>query len=143
MQIHNGRRLHKRKKEKNVGRGGIRGTYSGRGIKGQKAHGSHGIRPELRDIIKKIHKRRGYKFTPVSEKPAVVSLSAIDREFFDGATVSPKTLFEKKLVSRRGNKMPRVKVLATGDIERKVSVSGCIVSRSAREKILKAGGSVA
>ncbi|OGF76863.1 hypothetical protein A3C77_03610 [Candidatus Giovannonibacteria bacterium RIFCSPHIGHO2_02_FULL_45_13] len=61
MQAHNlqksGHRKHKR-----IGRGGKRGSFSGRGIKGQKARAGRRIRPQIRDIIKKIHKRRGYKF---------------------------------------------------------------------------------
>ncbi len=43
-----------------IGRGGKRGKTSGRGVKGQRAHGDHGVRPELRDAIKKLPKRRGY-----------------------------------------------------------------------------------
>ena len=43
-----------------VGRGGKRGKTSGRGTKGQNARSGRKKRPEMRDIIKKLPKRRGY-----------------------------------------------------------------------------------
>ena len=47
-------------KSRRVGRGGKRGKTSGRGGKGQTARSGNKIRPEWRDLIKKIPKRRGY-----------------------------------------------------------------------------------
>jgi large subunit ribosomal protein L15 len=61
MQLHEIKGL-KNKEKKRVGRGGKRGTYCGRGIKGQKARAGAKIRPALRDFIKKIPKLRGYRF---------------------------------------------------------------------------------
>ena len=46
--------------KRRVGRGGKRGKTSGRGHKGQRQHGGHGVRPELRDMIKKLPKLRGH-----------------------------------------------------------------------------------
>ncbi|MDD5552006.1 MAG: hypothetical protein PHI88_02520 [Candidatus Pacebacteria bacterium] len=62
MQLHEIRPIHKLKQKKRVGRGGKKGTYCGRGVKGQKARAGAKIRPELRDLVKKIPKLRGYKF---------------------------------------------------------------------------------
>ena len=62
MQIHNLKREHKNKKDRMVGRGGKHAKTSGRGGKGQTARAGNKRRPELRDIIKKLPKLRGYKF---------------------------------------------------------------------------------
>mgnify|MGYP001599183416 CR=1 FL=1 len=62
MQIHNLKRQHKNKKDRIVGRGGKHAKTSGRGGKGQTARAGNKRRPELRDIIKKLPKNRGYRF---------------------------------------------------------------------------------
>jgi ribosomal protein L15 len=62
MQIHNLKRTHKNKKDRIVGRGGKHAKTSGRGGKGQTARAGNKRRPELRDIIKKLPKNRGYSF---------------------------------------------------------------------------------
>ena len=65
MQIHNLKRTHKNKKDRLVGRGGKHAKTSGRGGKGQTARAGNKRRPELRDIIKKLPKNRGYQFKSV------------------------------------------------------------------------------
>src|SRR3989344_771134 len=65
MQIHNLKRTHKNKKDRMVGRGGKHAKTSGRGGKGQTARAGNKRRPELRDIIKKLPKNRGYRFKSV------------------------------------------------------------------------------
>jgi len=62
MQLHQIKPLNKRKSKRRVGRGGKRGTYCGRGMKGQRARTGAKVRPEIRDLIKKIPKIRGYRF---------------------------------------------------------------------------------
>ena len=59
MQLHQIQTKNSLKKSKRIGRGGKRGTYSGKGIKGQKSRAGAKIRPEIRDFIKKLHKLRG------------------------------------------------------------------------------------
>jgi len=59
MQFHNLKSKTKRRKARQVGRGGTRGKTSGRGTKGQNARAGRKKRPEMRDIIKKIPKLRG------------------------------------------------------------------------------------
>ncbi|MBI3335133.1 MAG: hypothetical protein HY001_01370 [Candidatus Portnoybacteria bacterium] len=59
MQLHQISPLHKPKRAKRIGRGGKRGTYSGRGVKGQKARAGGRIRPQLRDFMMKVPKLRG------------------------------------------------------------------------------------
>ncbi|HWA32414.1 MAG TPA: hypothetical protein VG694_03110 [Candidatus Paceibacterota bacterium] len=65
MQIHDVKRKHKNKKDRLVGRGGKHAKTSGRGGKGQTARAGNKRRPELRDIIKKLPKLRGYRFKSV------------------------------------------------------------------------------
>lgn len=72
MQIHNLKRQHKNKKDRLVGRGGKHAKTSGRGGKGQTARAGNKRRPELRDIIKKLPKNRGYRFNSV-KKPFLLS----------------------------------------------------------------------
>lgn len=65
MQIHNLKRKTKNKKDRIVGRGGKHAKTSGRGGKGQTARAGNKRRPELRDIIKKLPKKRGYRFNSI------------------------------------------------------------------------------
>ena len=139
------KRKHANKKSFRVGRGiGSKiGKTSGRGMKGQKARAGHRIRPEIRDIIKKIPKLRGRGKninTSAQVKPEVVNLALIAKH--DIVDVSPKSLVEAKIVSRVGGKIPAVKILAQGDITRAITVADCTVSAPARTKIEAAGGSV-
>jgi len=67
MQIHNLKRTHKNKKDRLVGRGGKHAKTSGRGGKGQTARAGNKRRPELRDIIKKLPKNRGYRFKSIQK----------------------------------------------------------------------------
>lgn len=130
------------KKPKRIGRGGKRGTYSGRGIKGQKARAGRKIRPELRDIIKKLPKKRGYRFKSFREKPQVVNVGVLDKIFENGAEVNPQTLLKAGVIETKGKKMPQVKLLGNGNLAKKLLVSKCQISASAKEKIEKAGGKI-
>lgn len=67
MQIHNLKRTHKNRKNHIVGRGGKHAKTSGRGGKGQTARAGNKRRPELRDIIKKLPKNRGYRFKSIQK----------------------------------------------------------------------------
>lgn len=73
MQIHNLKRQHKNKKDRIVGRGGKHAKQAGRGGKGQTARSGNKRRPELRDIIKRLPKNRGYKFKSIQKTFVVPS----------------------------------------------------------------------
>lgn len=141
MQLNTLKREHPNKKAKQVGRGGTRGKTSGRGGKGQTARAGNKRRPQMRDIIKKIPKLRGYRFASHDTKASPVNVGALNL-FEAGAIISPATLFEKGIVRRVGGKMPKVKILGTGEIKVKVTVVDCILSKTAKEKIEKVGGNV-
>lgn len=131
-----------------VGRGGRRGKTAGRGTKGQNARAGRKKRPEMRDIIKKLPKRRGYGKnrgrTVVGSRPApvAVSLSRLEKLFDAGATVNPKAIAAAGVASGRGLQFPPVKIVAGGTLTKKLSIVGCGVSATARVAIEKAGGSV-
>ncbi len=139
MQLHELKRATPQKKTRRVGRGGSRGKTSGRGTKGQKARAGHKMWPAIREQLKKLPKRRGYNFKSIEDKPEVVNVVRLEKLFASGDAINPKTLNERGIV-RAGAK---VKILGDGEITKKLVISGCLVSKSAREKIEKAGGSVA
>ncbi len=142
MQLHNLKKHSSHQAKKTIGRGGKRGTTSGRGTKGQKARAGNKRRPEMRDIIKKLPKLRGYRFKPVSVKPAIVNLAILDEIFKVGESITPASLLAKKIIKRERGQIPMVKVLALGDLTKKLIIENCLASDSAKTKIEKAGGSI-
>jgi large subunit ribosomal protein L15 len=137
----------KNKKSARVGRGGKRGKTAGRGTKGQNARAGRKKRPEMRDIIKKLPKRRGQSasgsHTSIKVPAYPISLSAISAVVKDGETVTPTLLVERKALRLPKSVSARVKVLASGSIDKKVTLEGFILSAKAQEAIEKAGGKVA
>lgn len=140
MQIHELKRKTSLKAKRQVGRGGKRGKTSGRGTKGQKARAGHKIRPEIRDTIKKIPKLRGYRFQSIEVKPIPVNLYTLNRVFNDGDVVSPVSLVAKKVIEKKSGKIPAIKILGAGALAKKLTISGCQISGSVKEKVEKAGG---
>jgi len=96
----------------------------------------------MRDIIKKLPKKRGYRFKSIQTKPYAVNLGALEVAFGAGDDVSPKTLAEKKLIRNKKGKHIPVKILASGTITKKLSITGCRVSDKARKDIEKVGGTI-
>ena len=143
MQIHNLKRQNKNKKDRIVGRGGKHAKTSGRGGKGQTARAGNKRRPELRDIIKKLPKLRGYRFNSFEIKPISVSLDKIMAVYPKGGEVNPESLFALKAIKKIKGRIPAIKILnGRNDFTAKVVISKCTVSASAKEKIVKAGGEV-
>lgn len=142
MKIHNVKRVTKNRKTSIVGRGGKRGKTSGRGGKGQTARAGHKVRPEWRDIIKKMPKLRGYAFKGYQGKFIVVNVGQLETIFPAGSSINPSILVKKEVLETRLGKNPKVKILALGDLSKKFNISGCKVSAEAKAKIEKAGGSV-
>ncbi|MDA8596821.1 50S ribosomal protein L15 [Candidatus Pacebacteria bacterium] len=149
MQLHELKPNTPRKSAKRVGRGGKRGKTSGKGHKGQKARAGNSSRPEMREIIKKLPKLRGHGInradTVNADKAEVVAVnvSALESNFAAGDAVNPKALVAAGVIRGRRKKAPAVKILGSGDLAKKLTVTKCEVSASAKEKIEKAGGSVA
>ena len=146
MQIHELKPIHSLKTKKRIGRGGKRGTYSGRGVKGQKARAGAKIRPEWRDTIKSIPKKRGYRQKSMDErlgrKVVVVNLKRINEIYQDNETVSANTLIQKGIVKQKKSSRLIIKILGQGEIDKKVVVKNCLISKSAQEKIESKGGRI-
>jgi large subunit ribosomal protein L15 len=143
MQLHTLKRKTPNKAHKIVGRGGKRGKTAGRGTKGQKARAGHRIRPEARDLIKKLPKLRGRgKNTNVSiqTKPLAVNVETLERYFSSGDTVTYKELLSRGIA--RGTHAG-AKVLGSGELTKKLAIVGLAVSAEAKRKVEAAGGSVA
>lgn len=126
------------------GNGSSRGKQAGRGGKGQSARAGHKIRPAIRDIIKKLPKRRGYgknrARTVNNSKPYVIaiSLSKLDTMFDAGTEVTRAALIERGVIGRND----AAKIVA-GESSKKFTVKGIGATASAKAAIEKAGGSIA
>ena len=139
-----------RHRKKRVGRGEGSGTgkTSGRGQKGWGARSGNGDVVNLEGGQMPIHMRlrklRGphmkksmpfEQFGRTHTQP--VNLRDLEARFDDGADVTPASLSERGLASRKN--VP-VKILGVGDLSKKLTVSAHGFSKSAREKIEGAGG---
>ncbi len=142
MQLHELKPIHKLKKPKRVGRGGKKGTYSGRGIKGQKSRSGRKLKPIIRELIKRYPKLRGYKFKKIPKFNVEVSLDILEKKFNSGEKINPKILLERKIIRRIKGKVPKVKILGRGEITKPITIENCQLSKSAKEKIEKAGGKI-
>lgn len=132
-----------KKKRKRVGRGiaAGQGKTAGRGTKGQNARTGGGVRPYFEGgqlpLVRRLPFKRGFTniwriaYTPVN-------LERLDR-FPAGSEVTPETLAEAGIIK---SAREAVVILGQGDLDRPLAVKAHRFSASAREKILKAGGTV-
>lgn len=137
MQFHNLSSTVRRKKQKRVGRGGKRGTYSGRGQKGQRARAGHRIRPASRDLIQRIPKLRGAKHSRLTERAMAINVGDLAR-----VGVSEITMAVLRAEGFIRKSKGRVKILGGGDVKRALTLKGIPVSASAKKKIEAAGGKI-
>ena len=132
-----------RKKRKRVGRGlgsGM-GKTSTRGHKGLKARSGGSVRPGFEGGQMPIYRRlpkRGFKNYPFKTNNAVLNIRDLDR-FEDGATIDELVLRDVGLVK---GKVDGVKILGEGDLSKKFSLINILVSKTAKEKIESAGGTI-
>jgi large subunit ribosomal protein L15 len=139
-----------RRDRKRVGRGlgSGKGRYSGRGLKGQKSRsGSHKMRAGFEGGQMPLYMRLGKQRGPTSKdampigpfrtSTVPVNLRDLERVFDDGDTVDVEALVAKGVIK---NTKTDVKVLGTGELTKKLSVTAHRFSASAREKIEAAGG---
>jgi len=146
MQLHN-LKPNKRKRKQRIGRGGKRGTYSGRGMKGQKARSGGSIRPGFEGgqtpLWRRTQKKGGFRSLQL--RSHVVNVGVLNQNFKHGDVVDIKTLQKADLIGKikKGKKgLQRVKILGDGELNKKLIIKECEVSKSAREKVLKAGGRI-
>ncbi|WP_144463326.1 50S ribosomal protein L15 [Siminovitchia fortis] len=142
MKLHELKPAEGARKERNrVGRGigSGNGKTAGRGHKGQNARSGGGVRPGFEGgqtpLFQRLPKRG---FTNINRKDyAVVNLDALNR-FEDGTEVTPELLIETGVVR---NEKSGIKILAKGNIEKKLTVKANKFSSAAKEAIEAAGGS--
>ena len=152
LNLHTLRPAQERKDKKRVGRGlgSGKGRYSGRGIKGQKSRaGSHympaGFEGGQMPIDMRAPKLRGntsadaMPIGPFRTYSQPVNLRDLEARFEAGAEVTPETLKAAGLI---GSVRKDVKILGSGELSKKLSISAHSFSKSAREKIEGAGGSI-
>jgi len=142
MELHELKSKTPRKYHQRIGRGGKRGTTSGRGTKGQKSRSGHRIRPAIRDLMMKIPKSRGANFKSLGRAFATLNLSVLEKNFNPGEKVTPKTLKEKGLVGFKKGSRANVKILDEGKLTKKLILENLSVSESAAKKIISLGGEV-
>ena len=142
MQIHQLKPKTKRKKKKRVGRGGKRGTYSGKGMKGQKSRAGAKLKPAIREFIKRYPKLRGYRFKGRKKKVVIVNIGDLEKRFKKDEKINPQALLKKGLISKMKGRIPTIKILGEGKITKKLIIEKCQFSKQAKEKIEKAGGKI-
>ncbi len=135
MQIHE-LQVKPRKKKKVIGRGGKRGTTSGKGMKGQKARSGGNVNPLFEGgrstFTERLKKVRGFK--AVSPKKITITLAQLERAFIDGETVTVEALLEKRLVTRKA-RVAGVKIVSTGTLTKKLKLDDAIfASETARKQ---------
>jgi large subunit ribosomal protein L15 len=131
-----------RVKRLGIGESSGHGKTSGKGHKGQKARSGGSIRLGFEGgqmpLIRRLPKR-GFNNAAFHKQYAIVSLEDLNR-FDAGTTVNEQLLRDSKLI--RGNFFG-VKILGDGELKHALTIEVDKISASAREKIEKAGGSVA
>lgn len=119
------------------------GKTSGRGHKGQRARSGGSIRPGFEGGQMPLHRRlpkKGFSNVRFAKKGAVVNVAGLEERFEAGQVVNEAALREARLIK---GSCDFVKVLGNGEVTKAFTLEGLAVSASAREKIEKAGGSIA
>lgn len=133
----------KRRKRIGCGESSGHGKTSGKGNKGQMARAGRGIRPGFEGGQMPMHRRlpkKGFNNKQFKDVFEVVNVGELNEAFKDGSVINEAALRESGLVSRSCD---YIKILGTGELALKLTIEGAKVSATAREKIEKAGGSIA
>ena len=124
---------------KGRGAGSGNGKTAGKGHKGQNARSGGGVRPGFEGgqlpLYRKLPKR-GFNNARFGKKYAVINVQSLNK-FNDGEVVDSAALLAMGIIN---NVFDGVKVLAEGDITKKLTVKAAVFSASAKEKIEAAGG---
>ncbi len=124
-------------KRRGRGNGSGRGSYSTRGVKGQRARsgGRSGLTARsMKPYLLRIPKVRGFK--SANQQWETVNITAIANQFAEGTLITPKLLRRQGLVSSH---LP-VKILAKGQLTKRLTIEAHQFSASAKAMIEKAGG---
>ncbi len=126
---------------KGRGAGSGNGKTSGKGHKGQNARSGGGVRPGFEGGQMPLYRRlpkRG--FTNVfSTKYAVINIRDLEKRFENNATIDTQAIINSGLVKKV---LTGIKLLGSGELSKKFNVTVAAFSKSAKEKIEKAGGRI-
>ena len=123
---------------KGRGIGSGNGKTAGKGHKGQNARSGGGVRPGFEGGQMPLYRRlpkRGFK-NVLAVKYSEINVSTLDK-FEDGAEITPELLQESGLIKKLND---GVSVMGNGEITKKVTVHAHRFTKTAKEKIEKAGG---
>ncbi len=128
------------KKQQRVGRGmgSGRGKYSGRGAKGAKSISGYSKMRGFEGGQMPLHRRlpkRGFSNALFKKHYAIVNLGTLEK--LEGDAFSPASLLERGIIKRIDDGL---KILANGELTRKIRVEAHLFSKSAEEKIKALGG---
>jgi large subunit ribosomal protein L15 len=133
----------KRRKRIGCGESSGHGKTSCRGNKGQKSRTGSAIRPGFEGGQMPLYRRlpkKGFSRGRFAETTAIVNVEDLENHFEAGMLINEEALRKLRLVQGR---VDYIKLLANGDISKKFTIHLDKVSASAKEKIEKAGGSIA
>lgn len=150
MQLHQLKPNYRKKSRQRIGRGGKKGSYSGRGMKGQKARAGRKPRADFAGgdttLTKRLPKQRGQvgklKKTKrgsrlfrlrLRSKPVVLNLPKIEKKFKKGEIVSPQSLLKKGLIDKIRGRIPKVKILGKTKLRKELVFKGVEFSKKAKK----------
>ncbi|HAT03726.1 MAG TPA: 50S ribosomal protein L15 [Candidatus Magasanikbacteria bacterium] len=132
------RRIKKNTKRVGRGNGSGKGTYSARGLKGQRARsgGKRGLlKRAFKAQLQKVPKSRGFR--SIAIRPETITLAVLERKAEQGIEITPFYLKQIGLIKKAQN---GVKIVASGELKKKLNFKGCLATKKALEIIEKAGG---
>lgn len=137
--VHQGIRKYKKRKRIGRGQGSGHGKTAGRGHKGQGSRAGFSMHPSFEGgqmpLARRIPKRGFHN--PFASTVITVNLEALERFFEAGAEVTPEALRVANLAKKRYDEL---KILGDGELSKALKVHAHRFSKSAKEKIEKAGG---
>ena len=125
---------------KGRGTGSGNGKTAGKGHKGQNARSDGGVRPGFEGGQLPLYRRipkRGFKNFMFKKEYAIVNLKTLEKNFNDGDEVTAEKLLEARLIKKR---LDGVKILAAGELTKKLTVKADLFSENAKAKIESVGG---
>ena len=125
---------------KGRGTGSGNGKTAGKGHKGQNARSGGGVRPGFNGSSFPFYRqlpKRGFKNYPFKKEYAIVNLRMLEAKFSDGDEVTVDKLLEARIIKK---KLDGVKILAAGNLTKKLTVKADVFSENAKSKIESVGG---
>jgi len=140
MQVHNVKQNHKSRTRPRVGRGGKRGTYSGKGSKGQKAHGGRKMSMEKKARILRIPKMRGAGNKNIKKDVVSITLLTLDKKFINNSIIDFNALKKANIIPKGKNDFKIIGNLE--NFNKKFTLKNCKISAGCKALIEKAGGKI-